>query len=550
MHAGSRRCCIAEPTVCHFGMRAVLRSVSVGADVHSTGGREAAGRIGTVAAVPHDPALLAAFNADADTRMVWATERADRSRVVYLEDGTAREMRARTKSELACIVPECDLRLTTHARSTKRDGFAHLGRVDDALHSAESLMHQQAKAVIVSWLRSKYPGVMVDPEVLLVNGERRPDVYAENPQTGNRLAFEVQYSALTVREWERRHEWYADHGIVDVWVFGHVGSQRGRARSPEFDVATNALQQHLLAQRELLWWIEPISGIIATPYEFVFDDLLARDYKAPPRVGARDLLFDLSVLADAWLTARGFRTRALLEIDELASRRAVDRAHAWRESEKEAAIRREQDRVERLAAAAAQAEAVRVAQERAAAAESARAAAEAAERRRAELEEQLWRAALQRVVASAESISAAFAASDVVGQVGAVLGTRPHWLYVNYSDQVPETALGIAHHHWQAAAFLHVLRLSLHDREGRARRPVTTADFEEGVLLTGLQVERRLLERLVVDWCGHLWEQRQLSDRDAQGRARLLTRISPERRALLGPLAAAAAPTDSAAIKR
>lgn len=475
--------------------------------------------------MPHDPELIAAFNADADTRMVWATERADRSQVVYLEDGTAPQMRSRTKSELACIVPECDIPLTTHARTTKRDGFAHLGRVDDSLHSAESLMHQQAKAVIVSWLRTKYPGVRIDPEVLLVNGERRPDVYAENSATGNKLAFEAQYSALTVADWKRRHQWYVDHGIVDVWVFGHVGPQRRRPRTADSDVVTNALQEHLLMNGELLWWIEPTLGTIATPYVDTFDEITGGTDQASPVPNRRDLHFHLSALADSWLTAKGFRTQALIDMDDTAELVAARRERARADHERESAVRRHQEQLAREREKVVQEAERRRAVQEAEAIRTTREAQAQAEQRRADLEDRLWREALKRTVAPAQTIAASWASSGLRGELERTFGGIPSWLFVDYRGFVPETALGIAHQHWQAAAFLHVLNRSTARGPGRSRPLVTVDDFVNGVASEGLQFERRLLDGLLLDWCGHLYERRQLGPRDPAGRTRLLTKV-------------------------
>lgn len=133
-------------------------------------------------------------------------------------------------------------------------------------------------------------------------------------------------------------------------------------------------------------------------------------------------------------------------------------------------------------------------------------------------------------MAPADAIAAALSASDLPAQVDSILGFHPDWLYVDYTEQVPETALGIAHQHWQAAAFLHILRRSLARGTERSRPHLDLSDFIEGVEATGLGFERRLLEALLIDWCGHLWDHRQLSARDAAGRARLLTRPAPERR--------------------
>ncbi|MBD8059016.1 hypothetical protein IC607_08550 [Cellulomonas sp. JH27-2] len=473
----------------------------------------------------HDPALIAAFNADADTRMVWATERADRSQVVYLDDGTAEQMRQRTKSSLACIVPECDIPLTTHARKTKRDGFAHLGRVDDALHCAESLMHQQAKAVIVSWLRARYPHVRIDPEVLLVNGERRPDVYAENPATGNKLAFEVQYSALTIAEWDRRHQWYAEHDIVDVWVFGHVGPQRRRPRTLDTDVVTNALQEHLLAKGELLWWVEPTAGIIATPYMTAFDETTGHTYNALPREHRRDLSFELSALAESWLTAKGFRTPALIRMDEAAEQLTARREHARRAYEADVARRQESERLALSKARVAQEAEARRTREQAEALEAARQAQEQSERRRAELDDRLWREALMRTITPADTLDGAWASSEVRHEIEFIFGSVPEWLFVDYSAVVPESALGISHPHWQAAAFLYALKRSTRRGPGRPRPTVPVETFIEGVASVGMRFERRLLDGLLLDWCGHLYERRQLGQLGRDGHTRVLTKL-------------------------
>jgi hypothetical protein len=39
---------------------------------------------------------------------------------------------------------------------------------------------------------------------------------------GHRIAFEIQFSALTESAWQTRHESYARQGIRDVWLFGNT----------------------------------------------------------------------------------------------------------------------------------------------------------------------------------------------------------------------------------------------------------------------------------------------------------------------------------------
>lgn len=55
-------------------------------------------------------------------------------------------------------------------------------------------------------------------------GERRADVLL-TAETGQKVAFEVQYSPITREHWQTRHESYRQRGIVDVWFFGHTTVQ-------------------------------------------------------------------------------------------------------------------------------------------------------------------------------------------------------------------------------------------------------------------------------------------------------------------------------------
>ncbi len=208
----------------------------------------------------HDAVTLATFNADADTRMVWAVHRNDPSQIVYVRDDEVdAAYRAWTKETLGCIVPGCTVPLTAAHRARKRDGFVHLGQVDPKTHRPESVLHQQGKAALLTWVRTTYPDVQIDPEVPLEGGVRRPDVFAVSPN-GNKLAFEVQYAGLSVQEWQVRHVWYVAHDIVEVWLWGHTGVHFRRSGE---GASLNVVQETAAAAGVPIWWINPLDNTIA-----------------------------------------------------------------------------------------------------------------------------------------------------------------------------------------------------------------------------------------------------------------------------------------------
>lgn len=141
----------------------------------------------------------------------------------FLEEGTASEHRSFVNDRIVCPVPGCAAKLTTHHRTNKRDGLVHYSGTGG--HSKESLFHSQGCALIESWLRKKYPKSKAQREEYTNEaGVRRADVLLTAP-TNQRVAFEVQYSALTPDAWRARHDSYCVQGIVGVWLFGHIGAQ-------------------------------------------------------------------------------------------------------------------------------------------------------------------------------------------------------------------------------------------------------------------------------------------------------------------------------------
>ena len=166
-----------------------------------------------------------------------------------------------------CRAPE----ITTVARVGRRDGFRHLDGSTEGHGGPESFHHISGKAVLVDFLRSTYPHLEVKAEQGIDTQRTRiADVMATNPVTGNRMAFEVQYAALSPGEWEARTADYAAAGIPVVWLWGHVGSNmratgfRNDGRPPMVGLSPTL---EAAAKTQPLLWLNPELGAIGIGYE-------------------------------------------------------------------------------------------------------------------------------------------------------------------------------------------------------------------------------------------------------------------------------------------
>ena len=139
----------------------------------------------------------------------------------YLEVGGAEEIRkAAQEGCFLCPLPECREPMIVRAGSM-RDHFAHRAKPDGSVeHNPERLLHLEGKAVVEKFIQKSYPDWKVKQEVTLENG-RRPDVLAESTQ-GQRVAFEIQYSAITVSDWEERQRDYEALGVKAIWLWGSI----------------------------------------------------------------------------------------------------------------------------------------------------------------------------------------------------------------------------------------------------------------------------------------------------------------------------------------
>lgn len=177
----------------------------------------------------------------------------------FLPDGEAKEARAHVKSHVVCPVPGCSAALTTVSRTARRDGLRHLTGAGG--HSRESIDHANGCAAVFDWLSAKYPNSRVRrEEYTSPTGERRADVLITG-RRGDRIAFEVQYSAITPEHWLERSNSYADQGIVDVWLWGHRGANLNLQSDGR--VALTPAQAALVAAGKPLLFLNPEQQMIA-----------------------------------------------------------------------------------------------------------------------------------------------------------------------------------------------------------------------------------------------------------------------------------------------
>ncbi|WP_370448969.1 hypothetical protein [Cryobacterium sp. Hb1] len=142
-------------------------------------------------------------------------------------------------------------------------------------------------------MRGLYPSFTVQKEEIA--GDRRADVMI-TASDGSRMAFEIQYSALTPAQWQERHDSYRSMGIVDVWLFGHHGAQLRGAQLRQVHARTvvgraadrlasdnlviiNPTHTAVIDAGLPLLWFNPVTAQIGTAVEQVVLD--ERQFEIP-----------------------------------------------------------------------------------------------------------------------------------------------------------------------------------------------------------------------------------------------------------------------------
>lgn len=331
-----------------------------------------------VAQPAHDPQALAAFQ-NGERRLLYARYK-DRpwDEPFYLLDGSAREIRHWAKEHLECFMPDCrDRRLTTVARRDRRDGFSHMSGAGG--HSGEGLFHQQAKALIVRWVRARYPSVTAVAEQATDRRDRRADVMLTWPD-GRQVAVEIQYAAITAEDWQRRQDSYREQGIRAVWLFGHLAPHLRAARPERWQTAeevggviqVNDVHRAMAASGETVLWINPIDEQIGVGWcsqrmhhcrDAIcrHDDVRDLKFAVPFGADANTATFTVDRLVDCALSPDGLATPTsrdllashaellaarerdqTLQAEELEARRAAARAWAAEAKARDEAIAAEE----------------------------------------------------------------------------------------------------------------------------------------------------------------------------------------------------------------
>jgi Competence protein CoiA-like family len=189
-----------------------------------------------------------------------------RGELFVMEDGEARNLYDFTRNELHCFFGDCPQpALKAVSRAHARDGFSHMS--GGQKHAPESVNHEQGKIVIRDWLRSKYPAAETALEVPIDGARTRIADVLVTGTRGGKIAFEIQYAALTLNQWQQRHEDYVKHGITDIWLFGHAGAQFKRSSAAEGKhVRLNPVQRAIARTKQPVFWFNPELGQLAIAY--------------------------------------------------------------------------------------------------------------------------------------------------------------------------------------------------------------------------------------------------------------------------------------------
>lgn len=285
----------------------------------------------------HSATTLSEFQ-DGETRLIYARPRIGGD-LWLLPDDSAKENRKFTKADLRCPVDSCEQPdLTTVARKLgSRDGFRHFGRGGG--HSPESLFHLQGKARILTWVAERHPRSTVRAEESSNAARERIADVMVTAVSGQRIAIEIQYAALTPDAWQERHDSYAAQGIIDVWLFGHYGNQLRAAHATygEGMVKLNPTHERVVAADMPLLWFNPITADIGT----AVTGAGMRTVPATTNRGRfeRQPLTDFALLASGFLSPRirwlADNAVRVAKADAAAAAAAAERVEAGRRADLE-----------------------------------------------------------------------------------------------------------------------------------------------------------------------------------------------------------------------
>ena len=253
-----------------------------------------------------------------------------------------------THQNLRCSVRFCDAEVFAHFRTTKRSGFAHAPGTSK--HAAESIWHQMAKADIVYWAKRHENVADADQEVTADDRSRRPDVVVTLVD-GRRIAIEIQYSALSVNDYEARDTQLQQNFDARVWILGHLPPH---LRVRQSGIALDALAGAIVSKGQFPLWINPGMASKSEKPQISPSQILTtwsgRDVHGPYlRAGENTSFWSLSSLDECTLDSRyGILTPHCRTLLEARERRGVAQRAASEVREKE--VREHTEKQKRLVA--------------------------------------------------------------------------------------------------------------------------------------------------------------------------------------------------------
>lgn len=290
------------------------------------------------------PDLLAEFLERTDPRQLFALDlRRDSDQpLVYIERRAAEVLRPDARAGyLVCPIPECTSRAFTTSGGSRRDHFRHLSNPERA-HASETIAHHQGKHILGRWLRHAYPNAIVHVDDATIDNRQRPDVLVETE--GSRVAFEVQYAALTQGEWLRRHEGYVNEGLSDVWLFGAPSRHFSAVRYSGSMAKGSPLLRTVAAAGVPVLWINPFAELVATA-----DPGWTRRWEETAKPRSRfETPYRVNCLSESLIEDGKFLTPALIELTARADAEEADRARWEKESLQTRLARAERERAERI----------------------------------------------------------------------------------------------------------------------------------------------------------------------------------------------------------
>lgn len=145
--------------------------------------------------------------------------------VALLKEGNTRVEATEALRESVHLCTRCSGQVILARGKQRRAHFRHPKDSSCPYGVGETWQHEQAKAAILEGARARGLVAYPEQEVLSIDGDCRADVVVMAPQTAlskdeakRRLAFEVQYSAISSENLTMRTNSYMAAGVPMLWI--------------------------------------------------------------------------------------------------------------------------------------------------------------------------------------------------------------------------------------------------------------------------------------------------------------------------------------------